>query len=85
MLTAAPQTLADHSAHDAWCLLLQAGIATERAQLLRDRQKVIAYESINTTFKQGAMRGPDELLGTDKEHADSQDPELSINEREKAL
>ena len=76
---------ADQLAYDARYLLPQAGISSERARLLRSRQNVVAYESITTTSKTGVTRGADELVGDDKEHADSQDPALSINEREKAL
>lgn len=45
----------------------------------------MAYESLNTTFKGGEQRGADDLVGTGADNADSQDPDVMVCEREKAL
>ena len=62
---------------------LQAGVTHARARLLRDRQKTVAYEAINTDFKDGNQRGADEITGG--EDATAEDPDTVICEREKAL
>ncbi len=57
-----------------------------RAKMLRERQKTVAYESISLEFKGGNHRGADEIMGTvESEDTASQDPDIAICEREKAL
>ena len=54
--------------------------------MLRERQKTVAYESISLEFKGGNHRGADEIMGTvESEDTASQDPDIAICEREKAL
>jgi hypothetical protein len=65
----------------------QAGLTPERARLLRERQRTVAYESIASSVKNEKERGADELLSTalNVSADDSQDPDAVICEREKAL
>jgi hypothetical protein len=65
----------------------QVGVTPERARLLRERKRTVAYESIASGIKDGKERGADELLSSalDVGGADSQDPDIAICEREKAL
>ena len=65
----------------------QAGVTPQRARLLRERQRTVAYESISSSLKNEKQRGADELLlpALNNGEIDSQNPEAAICEREKTV